>query len=375
MKAILRTIAIALAFVSAASADTTRVPPQGTPNGGSAFYANLRIGSTDANTQGLLSWNTIQTVDTNMLLTGSISNCWVIAEAADAAFDFAHAQAVDPCLFIHSHNQNTTQWISLTHDGTNAVVNAGAGALLLATATTNRIGVGTLGPTLRVDGTYGWASGTDVTAAKDAFFGRKAAASIQMGADVNGAAITQTFGAAAGITGTDVIGSGLTLQSGLGTGAGVSQPLTLNRQVTKATGTTAQTYAPAVIVCTTKLLSTTSAVTTVVADITTTSTTGGSVTWDYTVIANNGTLQDVDGGVLKVSWGNNAGTVTSTATAVILQSDADASGTLAATPTRTDATNVVSLKLTPTWVTIVPTTVTAISTFTVASVGDTVSCK
>jgi hypothetical protein len=155
----------------------------------------------------------------------------------------------------------------------------------------------------------------------------------------------------------------------------VSQPITINRQVTKATGTTAQTYAPAVIQCPTKILSNTSATTTTVATITTTSTTGGSVTMDYTVIANNGTLQDVDGGIVKVAWGNNAGTVTSTMAAVAVQADADASGTLAATPTRTDATNVVSIKLTPTWVTIVPTSVISVLSFTVHTVGDTVACQ
>lgn len=220
------------------------------------------------------------------------------------------------------------------------------------------------------------AGGTGFAAVGDAYFMRDgAAASLQMGVDLNGAAINQSLSACDGITGTDISGCGLTLSSGLGTGAAVSNPFAIARQVTKATGTTAQTSAPAVIVCPTKILSNTSATLTNVASITTTSTTGGSVTYDYTVIANNGTLQDVDGGMVKVSWNNNAGTVAAAMTAVVLQSDSDASGTLAATPTATVATNVVSINLTPTWVTIVPTSVIAIATFTVATVGDTVTCK
>ena len=202
-----------------------------------------------------------------------------------------------------------------------------------------------------------------------------AAATMQMGNDINGAPTDQVLQAHNGITGTDVKGAALNLRPGLGTGAAVSNPLTLNRVVTKATGTTAQTYSPSFVACPTKILSNTSATTQTVATITTTSTTGGSVTMDYSVVANNGTLQNVDGGMVKVAWGNNAGTVTSTMTAVALQADADASGTLAATPTRTDATNVISIKLTPTWVTIVPTTVTAWITFTLHTSGDTVACQ
>lgn len=209
----------------------------------------------------------------------------------------------------------------------------------------------------------------------DTFFMRDAAAVMQLGADVNGAAVNQTLKAHDGITGTDVKGASLTLAPGLGTGAAVSNPLTLNRVVTKATGTTAQTYSPAIIACPTKILSNTSATAQTIATITTTSTTGGNVTMDYTTVANNGTLQDTDSGMVKVSWNNNAGTVAATMSAVALQSDQDASGTLATTPTATVATNVVSIKFTPTWVTIVPTTVTGWALFHLATSGDTVVCQ
>lgn len=221
----------------------------------------------------------------------------------------------------------------------------------------------------------GWTSVAAPTNALDAFFERDAAATVQLGADVNGAAITQTLKAHDGITGTDIAGARLTLAPGLGTGAAVSNPLTLNRVVTRATGTTAQTYSPAFVSCPTKILSNTSATAQTIATITTTSTTGGNVTVDYTTVANNGTLQNTDSGLVKVSWNNNAGTVAAAMTAVALQSDSDASGTLATTPTATVATNVVSIRFTPTWVTIVPTTVTGWATFTLHTSGDTVACQ
>lgn len=229
-------------------------------------------------------------------------------------------------------------------------------------------------------GQIGWGSAASASVATvpDAFFKRAgAAASIQMGANVNGAAVNQTLKAHDGITGTDIKGASLILAPGVGTGAAASNPLTLNRVNTLATGTTAQTYSPAVITCQTKILSNTSATAQTIATITTTTTTGGSATVDYTVVANNGTLQDVDGGLVKVAWGNNAGTVTATMTAVAVQADADASGTLAATPTVTNATNVVSIKLTPTWVTIVPTSVIGIYTLTLAitNATDVVACQ
>ena len=254
-----------------------------------------------------------------------------------------------------------------------AVSNNGTG---IAAFTTVVGGINHIGMMLPVSGEVGWHSNPDPGAVvPDLILFRDAAAVLQLGLDVNGAAINQTLKAHDGITGTDIKGASLTLSPGLGTGAAVSNPLTLNRVVTKATGTTAQTYSPSFVACPTKILSNTSATTQTVATITTTSTTGGSVTMDYSVVANNGTLQNVDGGMVKVAWGNNAGTVTSTMTAVALQADADASGTLAATPTRTDATNVISIKLTPTWVTIVPTTVTAWITFTLHTSGDTVACQ
>lgn len=89
----------------------------------------LNLGTTVGTTRPLLQWNTTQTPDTGMLLTGSTSNHWVIAERADNTFDFAHAQQTNPTLFIHSAAQSTTQWLGLAHDGTNGVLSVGTGSI------------------------------------------------------------------------------------------------------------------------------------------------------------------------------------------------------------------------------------------------------
>lgn len=68
-----------------------------------------------------------------------------------------------------------------------------------------------------------------------------AAATLQLGSDVNGAAVAQTIIAHAGITGTDVGGAGLTIGGGLGTGAGAGGGITISTPTTLGTGTTAQT--------------------------------------------------------------------------------------------------------------------------------------
>lgn len=78
-------------------------------------------------------------------------------------------------------------------------------------------------------------------AARDAILARDAAASIQMGVDVNGAAVNQTFKAHDGITGTDVAGASLTIAGGRGTGAGTGASVILSTATTLATGITAQT--------------------------------------------------------------------------------------------------------------------------------------
>jgi hypothetical protein len=81
-----------------------------------------------------MKFSTVQTPDTLMIGTASISNSLIIAELGDLVFDFAHALQTNPTLFGHSANQSTTEWWSLTHNQTDAVLTSGAGALSLAPA-------------------------------------------------------------------------------------------------------------------------------------------------------------------------------------------------------------------------------------------------
>jgi hypothetical protein len=103
--------------------------------GDNGFYqgtANAICGHTSSS-YGSIRWQaTAQTVDTSILMTGTVSNAWVICENADAGYDFAHAQQTNPTLFIQSANQSATEWISFAHDQTNGVINTGTGSVYIA---------------------------------------------------------------------------------------------------------------------------------------------------------------------------------------------------------------------------------------------------
>lgn len=75
-----------------------------------------------------------------------------------------------------------------------------------------------------------------------------AAATLQMGSDVNGAAVAQTFQAHNGITGTDVAGANLTLAGGKGTGAGTVSQVLIATPTALGSGTTAQSLTTRVTV-------------------------------------------------------------------------------------------------------------------------------
>jgi len=89
---------------------------------------------------------------------------------------------------------------------------------------------------------FGW-SPVSIATSLDTILGREAAATLQMGSDVNGAAVNQTFKAHDGITGTDVSGANLTIAAGRGTGAGTGGTLIFQTAPVGSTGTTAQTLA------------------------------------------------------------------------------------------------------------------------------------
>ncbi len=78
-----------------------------------------------------LRHSTVQTVDNLVLGVGVEGNALIMCQQADVGFDFAHADATDPTLFIHSRNQSTTEWISFKHDGTNGLIDVGTGTIKL----------------------------------------------------------------------------------------------------------------------------------------------------------------------------------------------------------------------------------------------------
>jgi len=73
-----------------------------------------------------------QTPDSWLFGVPALSNAMVVCEKADMGVDFAHAQQTNPTIFIHSADAtDTTQWISLAHDQTDAVISSGKGDIYL----------------------------------------------------------------------------------------------------------------------------------------------------------------------------------------------------------------------------------------------------
>lgn len=90
----------------------------------------------------------------------------------------------------------------------------------------------------------GWSNtNSDATATIDLSLSRETTATLQMGVDVNGAAVAQTFKSHDGITGTDIAGANLILAGGRGTGAGAVGNLIFQTSSLLGSGTTAQTLA------------------------------------------------------------------------------------------------------------------------------------
>jgi len=102
---------------------------------------------------------------------------------------------------------------------------------------------------------YSWTSGA-VTASLDTYLMRDAAASIQLGADVNGSAVAQTLKAHDGITGSDIAGANFTLAGGRGTGAGAPGNLIFQTSTALGPGATAQTLADRLTISPTEVTST-----------------------------------------------------------------------------------------------------------------------
>lgn len=115
---------------------------------------------------------------------------------------------------------------------------------------------GTSGVDVNATGAFRFSSGTAGSGAADTFIVREAAATIQMGNDVNGAAVAQTIKACDGITGTDIAGCDQIVAGGRGTGAGAPGNLRFQTATTLGTGTTAQTLTTRLTIAPTAITST-----------------------------------------------------------------------------------------------------------------------
>jgi hypothetical protein len=83
-----------------------------------------------------LTYNaSVQTPDTVLFTVPATSRGIVIIEEGDQTTDFAHALQPDPTLFIQSAAADTdiADWLSLTHDQTDGVLDVGNGNIRLAT--------------------------------------------------------------------------------------------------------------------------------------------------------------------------------------------------------------------------------------------------
>jgi len=99
-----------------------------------SIYANnkeLRIGSA-ANTR--LDWSTDQTNPGIVWGIGQTSKYLIICGHDDRNYNFARANQTNPTLFIHSANQSTTEWLSLTHNQTDGIITAGTGTIRIPIA-------------------------------------------------------------------------------------------------------------------------------------------------------------------------------------------------------------------------------------------------
>jgi hypothetical protein len=89
-------------------------------------------GSTDL--VSAIDWSDAQTNDSIVwgLPDGALSRSIVFCDFGDREFDFAHPVQATPTLFVHSDNAATDEWVSLAHDGTDAIIGLGTGSLLIS---------------------------------------------------------------------------------------------------------------------------------------------------------------------------------------------------------------------------------------------------
>jgi hypothetical protein len=106
-------------------------------NFGQASVENLFLGDDDyigfgnvvATPDCKMGWNTTQTADAFVFGVATGQNNFILAEAGDWAYDFAHAAQTNPTLWIQSATQSATQWMSFSHNQTDGIINVGTGVV------------------------------------------------------------------------------------------------------------------------------------------------------------------------------------------------------------------------------------------------------
>lgn len=128
--------------VSVPNADFTMICPScnNTYTTGTSIFSSssaIALGTSGA-VGGMIRTLTAQTPDSQGLITGTTSNAWLVIEEGDQAFDFAHAAATTPTIWIQSNNQVATEftgytWLGATPSRTTVTVD-GATTFALASA-------------------------------------------------------------------------------------------------------------------------------------------------------------------------------------------------------------------------------------------------
>lgn len=73
-------------------------------------------------------YDTAQTPDALVCGLSAESNNFILTEFGDLGVDFSHAKQTNPTLFIHAaDSSNTTKFVSLSHNGTNGLLDVGTG--------------------------------------------------------------------------------------------------------------------------------------------------------------------------------------------------------------------------------------------------------
>jgi hypothetical protein len=174
---------------------------------------------------------------------------------------------------------------------------------------------------------------------------------------------------ATGGTGSNIAGANAGIYPGIGTGTGAGAQAELGRDLVTTTGSTAHNQTQGLVVCESKTLSNTSATTTALATIGSASNTAGGASVTISVVATDGTNFDVETQTANFSFINKAGVFTISTPTITTASPASGSGSTTIGFTATGASSLISVKATPVFTTLVPTSVTAYTTIINNSAG------